>query len=223
MKNAHLRFGHLSYVKVFKKSTTHFKVPLDRFIGEPEASGQMKAHLISVIGGDTQIAALTAAIANQDWFTIHAPDGASFRAMLGTNAECYRGSLLLDEGKRRTLRHVVAVSAELAQLNTNNCERAILAEASPPFVWASLAYLYGVPGTSDWSEWIHGELRRMNAIKPLVGIGCNPILIEASKGLLMNCVSRGVREGKLAFPETNGPVEWKCAALSQLLSATSGI
>ena len=72
MKNAHLRFGHLVYTKVQKKTTTRFKVPLDRFIGESESNSQMKAHLISVIGGDTQIAAVSAAIANRDWFTVEA-------------------------------------------------------------------------------------------------------------------------------------------------------
>lgn len=79
MKNAHLRFGHLTYTKVFKKSTTRFKLPLDRFIGESELGSEVKAHLISVVGGDTQIAALSAAVANRDWFTVEDPDGTSFR------------------------------------------------------------------------------------------------------------------------------------------------
>lgn len=115
MKNAHLRFGHLVYTKAFKKTTTHFKLPLDRFIGESESGSQMKAHLISVIGGDTQIAALSAAVVTRDWFTIEAPDQTSHRVCLGANAECYRGSLQL-EGQKRPLRHLVAVSEELAQL-----------------------------------------------------------------------------------------------------------
>lgn len=70
MKNAHLRFGHLIYTKALKKTMTRFKVPLDRFIGEPESNSVAKAHLISVIGGDTQIAGLAAAVANNDSFTL---------------------------------------------------------------------------------------------------------------------------------------------------------
>jgi hypothetical protein len=64
MKNAHLRFGWLTYVKSTEKTTTSIKVRLDRFIGEvlPDPPRQAKAHLISVIGGDTQIAAVSAAI-----------------------------------------------------------------------------------------------------------------------------------------------------------------
>lgn len=61
MKNAHLHFGHLIYGKVLKKTTTRFKVPLDRFIAEPETNSVAKAYLISVIGGHTQIADLAAA------------------------------------------------------------------------------------------------------------------------------------------------------------------
>ena len=64
MKNAHLRFGWLTYVKSTEKTTTSIKLHLDRFIGEvlPDPPRQAKAHFISVIGGDTQIAAVSAAI-----------------------------------------------------------------------------------------------------------------------------------------------------------------
>lgn len=34
MKNAHVRFGHLIVTKALQKTTTRFKAPLDRFIGE---------------------------------------------------------------------------------------------------------------------------------------------------------------------------------------------
>ena len=61
MKNAHLRFGWLTYVKSTEKTTTSIKLRLDRFIGEvlPDPPRQAKAHLISVIGGDTQISAVS--------------------------------------------------------------------------------------------------------------------------------------------------------------------
>jgi hypothetical protein len=42
MKNAHLRFGWLTYVKSTEKTTTSFELRLDRFIGEllPDAHGK---------------------------------------------------------------------------------------------------------------------------------------------------------------------------------------
>ena len=217
MKNAHLRFGHLVYTKVFKKTTTHFKLPLDRFIGEPESNSQMKAHLISVVGGDTQIAALSAAVANRDGFTVEASDHAAFRITLGANAECYRGSLQL-EGHKRPLRHLVAVSEELTQTaSRKNTDRTIIFDDSAQFVWASLAHVHGVPGIGEWADWIVNDLKRLKVIQTLVGIGCSPVLVKGPKGLFMNCISRGLREGKLQFPGNNGPVQWSRVSLSQLL------
>ena len=217
MKNAHLRFGHLIYTKALKKTTTRFKVPLDRFIGESESNSHAKAHLVSVIGGDTQIAALAAAVANNDSFTIEAPDQSAFRVTLGAKAQCYRGSLRLQEHKR-PLRHLVAISEELAQAgNSKNPERVILFDDSPEFVWSALTHLHGLPGTPDWAEWIIDELKRVQALQPLIGIGCSPVLVKGPKGLFMNCISRGLRDGKLQFPESNGSIEWSSVTLSQLL------
>ena len=75
MKNAHLRFGWLTYYKRTDKTTTTFKLRLDRFIGEvlPGAPRRGKAHLISVVGGDTQIAAVNAAISMDENFQIEGP------------------------------------------------------------------------------------------------------------------------------------------------------
>lgn len=218
MKNAHLRFGHLVFTKVLKKTTTRLKLPLDRFIGESESNSHVKAHLISVIGGDTQIAALGAAVANRESFTIEAPDQTSFHLTLGAYAECYRGSLQVD-GYKRPFRHLVAISEELAQVGSRrNTERTILVHDSPQFVWASLAHVDGLPGMPEWADSIVGILKRLKAIQPLIGIGCNPVLAKGSKGLFMNCISRGLRDGKLQFPDSNGPIQWKGLSLSQLLT-----
>jgi hypothetical protein len=219
VKNAHLRFGNLIFTKALKKTTTRFKVPLDRFIGEPESNSHFKAHLISVIGGDTQIAALGAAIANCDSFTVEAPDHSSFHITLGVKAESYRGSLQL-EGQKRAFRHLVAISEELAQVGSGkNTERTILLDDSPQFVWASLAYVHGLPGMPEWADWTMTELTRLKAVQPLIGIGCNPILVNGPKGLFMNCISRGLRDGKLSFPESNGPIGWPRVSVPELLNA----
>ena len=60
MLNAHLRFGSLTYFRRTEETTTHFQLHLDRFIGEvaPDPPRQAKAHLLSVIGGETQISAI---------------------------------------------------------------------------------------------------------------------------------------------------------------------
>lgn len=218
MKNAHLRFGRLVFTKVVKNSTTQFKVPLDRFIGERGPQGSIiQAHLLSVVGADTQIAALAAAVSNRESFTIEPPTGKSFSVSLGMDAECYRGSLQL-KGVKRSVRHLVAVSEELAEIGAGKTlERAILVDDSPEFIWGSLAHIHGVPGTPQWAEWVIEELKRLKAIEPLVGIGCRPLLVKASKGMIMNCVSRGLRDDKITFPEMNGPVRWSPTVLSSIL------
>src|SRR5215469_12695798 len=107
MKNAHLRLGRLGYTKVLKNTTSHFKIPLDRFIGEPsENPSLLNAHLISVIGGDTHIAAVSAAIANREWFSVEFPDGSAVRATLGSNAQLFHGSISV-EGSKHQVRHLV--------------------------------------------------------------------------------------------------------------------
>ena len=219
MKNAHLRFGRLGYTKVLKNTTSHFKIPLDRFIGEPsENRSLLNAHLISVIGGDTQIAAVSAAVANRDWFSVEFPDGSTVRATLGSNAHSFRGSVSV-EGSKHQLRHLIGVSEELNQIGSGkNTERAILLDDSPDFVWKSLAQVHGIPGISEWAAWLMAELKRLKKIEPLRGIGCNSILVKGPKGMFMNCVSRGLRSGRLQFPESNGPVHWDRSTLAQLLT-----
>ena len=98
MKNAHLRFGWLSYVKSTEKTTTSIRLHLDRFMGElsPDPPRQGKAHLISVIGGDTQIAAVSAAISIADRFMVEGPGVQPLRVCFDRNAQCFKGSIQLE-------------------------------------------------------------------------------------------------------------------------------
>ena len=70
MKNAHERFGELVYIRRSEKTRTHIRVHLNAWMGE-----ERKAHLVSVVGGDTEIGALSAAFASHDPFTVVGPDG----------------------------------------------------------------------------------------------------------------------------------------------------
>ena len=64
MKNAHLRMGTLQFNKVTRDTTIDVRLWMDRLIAEREdgAHARAKAHLISVFGGDQEIAAIRAAI-----------------------------------------------------------------------------------------------------------------------------------------------------------------
>jgi hypothetical protein len=192
MRNAHLRFGWLTYMKVTEKTTTHFKLRLDRFIGEvlPDPPRQAKAHFISVVGGDTQISAVSAAISMGDKFMIEGPGVAPIRVCLESNAECYKGALQLT-GRKKPLRHLIAISEEFASTTKSGNGRTLLADSSPAFVWTSLAHIHGLPGTPDWSAWFHTQLQRHQKLTPLVGIGCDPILHPGQQAAVPFLAERG--------------------------------
>ena len=217
MRNAHLRFGWLTYMKVTEKTTTHFKLRLDRFIGEvlPDPPRQAKAHFISVVGGDTQISAISAAISMGDKFMIEGPGVAPIRVCLERNSECYKGALQL-AGRKRPLRHLIGISEEFASTTASGNGRTLLADSSPAFVWTSLAHIHGLPGTPNWSGWFHKQLQRHQKLTPLLGIGCDPILIRGSKQQFLSWLSSGVERGELRFPEACAPIHWPGLQLSEI-------
>jgi hypothetical protein len=63
---------------------------LDRFIGEvlPDPPRQARAHLISVIGGDTQVSAICAAISMGERFMVNGLGVPPIRVCLERNAQC---------------------------------------------------------------------------------------------------------------------------------------
>jgi hypothetical protein len=64
MQNAHERFGMLEVRKHMKDTSTRVRVHIDRAALEPgkEELGQPRAHLTSIIGGDSEIGAPWAAV-----------------------------------------------------------------------------------------------------------------------------------------------------------------
>ena len=223
MKNAHLRFGWLTYMKMTEKTTTHFKVRLDRFIGEvlPDPPRQAKAHFLSVFGTDTQVAAISAAISLGDKFMVEGPNLASIRVGFEKKAEFYKGALQLAD-RKRPIRHLIAISEELAANSSANAGRTLLAGSSPSFIWASLAQLHGLPGIPDWAEWFVEQLENHQAIAPLLGLGCNPVLVKGTKQQLLSWLARGVKTGQLGFPEEAGSTHWPGLSLDQIFLAQPG-
>jgi hypothetical protein len=210
VKNAHLRFGWLTYVKVTEKTTTSIKLRLDRFIGEvlPDPPRQAKAHFISVIGGDTQISAISAAISMSERFIVEGPGVQPIRVCLERNAQCYKGSLQL-AGRKKPLRHLIAVSEEFAASSTSaGTARTLLADSGTLFVWASLAQIHGIPGIPEWADWFQVQLERHEAVIPALGIGCNPVLIKGDKEQFLSWLSSGIASGAIDLPAESGPSRW---------------
>ena len=219
MKNAHLRFGSLTYVKVTEKTTTNIKLRLDRFIGEllPDPPRQGKAHLISVIGGDTQIAAISAAISLGDRFMVEGPGVAPVRVCLERNAQVYKGAIQVS-GRKRPVRHLIGLSEEFASAaSTAISGKSLLVSSQQQFVWSAVAHLHGIPGTPEWAAWFAEELKTHRTIEPLMGIGCNPALVKATKEQLLDWVSWGVESDAIRVPMETGPSIWPNFNLQELL------
>jgi len=217
VKNAHLRFGWLTYVKSTEKTTTNIRLRLDRFIGEilPDPPRQAKAHLVSVIGGDTQISAICAAISMGERFMVEGPGVQPIRACLERNAQCYKGSLQL-AGRKKPLRHLIGVSEEFAASGTlSGTDRTLLADSEALFVWASLAHIHGIPGVPDWAEWFLRQLEKHKALVPMLGLGCNPVLVKGNKEQFLSWISDSLWNGTIRFPADSGPIHWPNLDLRQ--------
>jgi hypothetical protein len=212
MKNAHERFGVLEYTKRMKDTTTRIRLRLDRFIGEVDDARNGKAHLLSVLGGDSDVGAIWAAVIEQNPFTVEAAGVDSLTASLGEDAQCFRGTLAI--AGRKPIRHLVAISAELAKTRPAadpQGRRTILCDNDPTFVLYRIAQRFGLPVVPEWAGWFNEELNRRGAIKPLIGLGCSPVLVSGTKKLFLKWIRRALRQKRIEVPNHNGPVRWNLA------------
>jgi hypothetical protein len=209
--NAHERFGWLEFTRALKDTTVRVRLCVDRCIAEVTDNGRDgKFHVLSVIGGDSDIGAAWPAVQQNQVFKVEGPDFAEAELSLGEKAECYRGSLNLP-GRHRPVRHLVAVSAELAATRLGAAienNRTILTDNDPVFVLYRLSERFGLPVVPEWADWFMAELKRRRVIRPLAGLGCSPVLITGAKPRFLSWISRGLRRGAIRFPENNGPVRW---------------
>ncbi len=219
MKNAYLRFGWLTYVKSTEKTTTSIKLRLDRFIGEvlPDPPRQAKAHMISVVGGDTQISAISAAISVGDRFMVEGPDVQPIRVCLERNPQCFKGSIQL-AGRKKPLRHLIGLSEEFASSNASaGSGRRMLAGSDRRFVWSSIAHMYGIPGIPEWAEWFADELNTHHALIQALGIGCDPVIVKGEKEQFLDWLSWGVESEAIRFPTQTGSIHWPGVNLRDIL------
>jgi hypothetical protein len=210
VKNAHERFGWLEFTRVLKDTTAHVRLRLDRLVAEVTDKGRDgRFHLLSVIGGDSDVGAVWAAVQQSQVFKVTAPGlDAPLEFSLGEKAECFRGSISLP-GLKRPVRHLVAISVELAATRLGAAtvsNRTILCDDDPAFVLYRLSERFGLPVVPEWAGWFAAELRRRKAVSLLTGIGCRPILISGTKSKFLAWISRGLRRGMIKFPEANGPL-----------------
>jgi hypothetical protein len=200
MQNAHLRLGLLEYHRMTEKTSTRIRLRVDRYVGEDE-----QAHLISVFGNDSDVGAITAAVHEKATFTLTFTDGEVKEVSLGEHASCYKGAVSLSD-RKHPVRHLVAVSE---QLYTNGgVGRTILIGYQRDQAWATLVSFLGLPAGPSWADYVMGVVEAEERIKPLDGIGCQPVLISATTEEMLEWIGDGLRSKELAFPEKNGPITW---------------
>jgi hypothetical protein len=201
MQNAHLRLGRLEYARHTGKIETTIRVYVDRYIGE-----DAQAHLLSVFGGDAELGAISAAIAERHTFSLTFPDGRIQYIGLGENASCYRGSLSVP-GRKQPIRHLVAVSEALHANGTAG--KTYILNYRRSLAWATLVSRLGVPADPSWVEWTIDQLEAKKRVCEIQAIVCDPVVIQATRDDLMEVVARGIREESLRFPSRNGPILWQ--------------
>jgi hypothetical protein len=213
MQNAHLRLGRLEYQRNSGKTNTHIAVHVSHYVGEKE-----QAHLLSYFGNDAEVAAVTAAIQENHRFELQFPDGSKQRIGFGTDVSCYKGNLSLPALKK-SLRHIVAVSSWLH--GNGSAGRTFAMNDEPQtqdLVWATLVSLLGLPADPRWGSHLLEELRREKKIVPLSGIGCSPVVIEATREEMLERIGRSRAAGMIPFPEKNGPIIWPTFEMRELLA-----
>jgi hypothetical protein len=212
MKNAHLRMGTLQFTKVLRDTTIDVSVRMDRLIAEHEAEGRSAhCHLLSVVGNDQEIAAIAAAISDEARFYATGPDFGRVMISLGKDAEVFRATINIP-GRRRPLRHLVAVSEELSQTRSGgnpSARRTVLSDDDPAFLLYRIGARFGLPVLPEWSEWFASELERHKAIEPLMGLGCRPVLVKGTKKRFLGWIGHGLKRDLIRIPQEGLASPWR--------------
>lgn len=217
MQNAHLRMGRLEYLKAAttpKSTPTYITLSMDRTIVEPavEPAESPRCHLLSVFGGDQEIGAIAAAIADEARFTVSGPGLDSYMVTLGERPQLFRSSIQVP-GRKQPVRHLVALSEQLFQTQgggNTEADRTIVYSSEPEFLIYRLSVRFGIPGLPCWSSWIAGELHRRKMVQELAGIGCSPVLVKATKQIVLDIIASALRAGILQIPK-DPVLEWRVA------------
>ena len=200
MQNAHLRLGLLEYNRMTEKTSTRIRLRVDRYVGEDE-----QAHLISVFGNDSDVGAITAAVHEKATFTLTFTDGEVKEVSLGEHASSYKGAVSLPD-RKHPVRHLVAVSEAL--YTNGGVGRTILLGYQRDQAWATLVSFLGLPAEPSWAEHVLSVVETEERIKPLDGIGCQPVLISATTEEMLEWIGEGLRSKTLSIPVKNGPIHW---------------
>ena len=207
MKNAHERLAELRFRKITRETSLDVRSWLDRLIAEPASGDQARcrAHLISVFGSEQEIAAINAAVIDESAFEVYGPGLPRLYVTLGPEAEVFRGSINVP-GRRRAVRHLVAISKELALTRTSadlKARRTVLVSDDPRFMLYRIGIRFGLPVLCEWSDWFAAEIARRDAMRPLIGFGCRPVMISGTKRRFLGWMGHALKRQAIHIPSVS--------------------
>ena len=213
MKNAHLRFGTLRFRKITRQMTVDARVWLDRLIVERngEEGSRGNAHLLSVFGGDQDVAAVAAAIADQATLEVRGPGFPALQVVVGEDPEVFRGSASI-AGRKRPVRHLLAISKELALSRAGGdvkARRTVLVSDDPAFLLYRIGVRFGLPVLPQWAEWFSTELQSRQAMQRLIGLGCEPALVNGTKKRFLAWIAHALKRRRISIPDGNDITPWQ--------------
>jgi len=213
MQNAHERFGALEFIRRTKDTTTSLRVYVDRVVVEPskDPHSLSSAHLISLIGGDSEVGALWAGVTEGASFQIHLPGKPCMTVCLGPEAQCFRGNITVSD-RKRPVRHLVAISSELAKTKPGvdrEGARTVLCSDDAVFILYRLAYRFGLPVVPAWSSWFVKELKERKALRPLLGLGCSPVIVNGNKATFLKWIGAALKNRSIRITGENGSIAWR--------------
>lgn len=214
MVNAHLRLGRLEYQRNTARQQTKTWLHVERFIGDQE-----HGYFLSAFGYDAEVGSVTSAMYEAHPFEIVFPDGKRNKVSFGAKPTCCKGVLRVP-GASRPVRHLLVASAAL--MANGSAGTTVLMNYDDDTVdlaWSTLVSLLGLPADPRWAKPLLDQLERDKKLRPILGIGCQPALVQATRDDLMERASKGLKDRTLPFPEKNGPILWPRFTLREVLRA----
>ena len=208
--------GKLKFVRQTRDTITEVSLHMDRLVAEKptDSRSATQLHLISVFGGDQEVGAVAAAIADEQRFQVSLPDGAEFFGHLGEKPVVYRASLQIP-GRKRPVRHLTAVSQTLFATTLGadgQARRTVLFDGAPDFLLHRLAVRFGLPVLPEWAEWFRADLDRRGLVEGLLGLNCSPMAVKGTKLRLLRIFSSGIRRKLISIRPEESPFPLVMAA-----------
>jgi hypothetical protein len=63
-----------------------------------------------------------------------------------------------------------------------------------------------------WAEWFSSELVSHRAIEPLIGLGCEPIVVNGTQKRFLAWIGHALKRGRISIPDGNDSAPWQAPA-----------